>query len=225
LISDKNGIWFPNYQQKRGMFNKTTTHDLDQWKFVKGKLTNSRLCLDFGGHVGTSAIRYAGHFDRVISFEPILDLYECLVRNTKSFANIVTHEVAISNQNGNVDIWLNTINTGSSVVPSESTKELIESRWGNKDRKEYQGVVKLTVESRTIDSYEFTDVDFIKIDTEGYTMEPLQGMKETLKRCHPIIQLERSNDKNNVNETHRFLHDLGYNLIKTMGNPPDDIFV
>ena len=96
---------------------------------------------------------------------------------------------------------------------------------GKQGQKRVSGKDKITVESRTIDSYEFTDVDFIKIDTEGYTMEPLRGMEETLKRCHPIIQLERSNDDNNVKETHKFLQGLGYNLIKTMGNPPDDIFV
>jgi hypothetical protein len=43
---------------------------------------------------------------------------------------------------------------------------------------------------RTIDSYGFDDVDFIKIDVEGAELGVLRGAKETIKRCRPAVQME-----------------------------------
>lgn len=225
MVFDKHGIAFPDYQQERGMFNKSVNHDIEQWRVVKSHLKSFRTCLDFGAHVGTSAIRYSGFFDRVVSFEPIPELFECLTHNTKDCSNVEIHNVAISDKNEPVEILVNWINTGSSMIPSESTKKVIDTRWGNERRKEFQEMPKLKVDSRTIDSYNIEDVDFIKIDTEGYNIQPLRGMIETLKRCSPVIQLERSNDESYLPETHNFLKELGYELVKTIGSPPDDIFI
>lgn len=225
MIFDKDGIAFPDYQQERGIFNKSINHDLQQWEVVKSHLKDFRTCLDFGAHVGTSAIRYSKRFQRVMSFEPIPELFECLEYNTKDCSNVEIHNVAISDKNETVEILVNWINTGSSMIPSESTKKVIDTRWGNERRKEFQEMPKLKVDSRTIDSYNIEDVDFIKIDTEGYNIQPLWGMEKTLKRCSPVIQLERSNDESYLPETHDFLKGLGYKLVKTIGNPPDDIFV
>jgi len=226
MIFNKEGIAFPDYQKtEKPIFQKSLKHNEEQWNYVQTILTKTRTCLDFGAHVGTSAIRYSDVFDRVVSFEPIPDLFECLQENTKKCSNVESHNIAIGDKNGDLEIHLNTDNSGSSVIPSDATEKIIKSRWGNKNREEFQGMGKFVVECRTIDSFGFDEVDFIKIDTEGYNIQPLHGMKETLVRCLPIIQLERSNDETHLSETHNFLKDIGYSLERTLGNPRDDIFV
>ena len=59
------------------------------------------------------------------------------------------------------------------------------------------------------------------MDTEGYNIEPLIGMQKTLKRCSPVIQLERGSPHSA--EPQKFLEDLGYKLVNTI--VLDDIFV
>ena len=44
----------------------------------------------------------------------------------------------------------------------------------------------------TLDSLNYNDVDYIKIDTEGHELKVLQGCEETLKRTHPVIVLEQN---------------------------------
>ena len=213
---------FPDYQkQTSALFGNTRNHDIRQWEYCQRVFKNTRLCLDFGGHVGTSAIQYSKLFDRVFSFEPIPALYECLEYNTQDVENIFPANIAIGDKNEEVTIYINPENTGSNVVQSESTQQLIDTRWNNPLRNNFVKQKPIQVECRTIDSFNFSHVDFIKIDTEGYNIEPLIGMQKTLKKCSPVIQLERGSPHSA--EPQKFLEDLGYKLVKTI--VVDDIFV
>ncbi len=49
----------------------------------------------------------------------------------------------------------------------------------------------------------------IKIDVEGWEMQTLQGMQQTLARCHPVLMIE-------INNQHRFmpwLREMGYRFV------------
>lgn len=46
---------------------------------------------------------------------------------------------------------------------------------------------------KTLDSYNFNDVNYIKIDVEGDELSVLKGAKQTLARCRPLIILEQNN--------------------------------
>lgn len=222
MIFNKDGIAFPDYQKRSGnMFTKTSNHDLEQWRFCKKLFKDTRLCLDFGGHVGVSALHFSKLFDQVFSFEPIPALFECLEYNTKNIDNIFIHNLAIGDKNDEVMIYINPENTGSNVVQSQSTQKLIDTRWNNKLRKNFVKQKPLQVKCRTIDSFNFQHVDFVKIDTEGYNMEPLLGMEQTINRCSPIIQLERGSPHSE--DPANFLKSMNYRLVKTINI--DDIFV
>ena len=46
------------------------------------------------------------------------------------------------------------------------------------------------IEVKTLDSYNFTDVDFIKIDTQGSELDILQGAKQTLLQNDCVLNIE-----------------------------------
>ena len=83
--------------------------------------------------------------------------------------------------------------------------------------RKYKNDEILEVKCKSLDSYNFEQVDFIKIDAEGHELFVLQGAIETIKRCNPIIQAE-------VEEKHlkslgltrddvgKFLTNLGYKI-------------
>lgn len=222
MIFNKNGIAYPDYQNQAGkMFLQPDKHDITQWEYCKSLFKQTRVCLDFGGHVGTTAMRFAQLFDRVISFEPIPDLFECLEHNTADIDNIEIFNLAVGNEHKKVTIYINPQNSGANVVQSEATQHIIDTRWNNEKRTNFVEQEPIEVQCVTIDDFSLPVVDFIKIDTEGYNMEPLLGMRQTLKRCSPVIQLERGVPHSE--EPQKFLEDLGYKLVKTI--VVDDIFV
>ena len=50
--------------------------------------------------------------------------------------------------------------------------------------------MRFDVEMRTLDSYGFTDVRILKIDTEGTEMEVIEGGRETILRDRPALIVE-----------------------------------
>lgn len=221
MIFNKSGLAFPDYQNKKGlMFINTKNHDLKQWEYCLSKIKNFRTCIEFGAHVGTSAIQYSKSFEKIISFEPLPDLFECLKYNTKKLSNVEVHNFAISDTNGFTDIFVNPKNSGSNVIESEETSKLIKSRWGNKNRQIFVETKPIQVETRTIDSFGFNDVDFIKIDTEGFNIQPLMGMEETLRNNSPLIMMELGQDKN---PGKKYLLSMGYKLLCKIGI--DEIYI
>tara|TARA_B100000902_G_scaffold331216_1_gene328543 strand:+ start:425 stop:1471 length:1047 start_codon:yes stop_codon:yes gene_type:complete len=95
-------------------------------------------------------------------------------------ADVTVHEVAATNRNeGTIDILDHTDHGGHNhvVLDSESVK-----------LRESQNLVP--VPARTIDSYNFEDVDAIKIDVEGSELLVIKGAKETIDRCRPSVQVE-----------------------------------
>ena len=224
MIFNRSKIAFPDYQNKNGnLFRKTKQHDLEQWNTVKKHIKKFRVCLDIGAHVGTSAMRYSDYFENVFSFEPIPDLFECLEYNTQDLKNVEINNVAVGQKYEQVKIYVNTNNSAASVVESENTSDLIATRWGNKKRKDFQEMPTIEAQCVPIDSFNFENVDFIKIDTEGYNIEPLKGMINTIKKWSPVIQLERGTSEHSINVANEFLFKHGYKIVDTV--VIDDIFV
>ena len=63
-------------------------------------------------------------------------------------------------------------------------------------------------ELRTIDSISPERVDLVKLDLEGMEAEALEGAKETIERCRPILFIETiKSDKAAISQT---LRDAGY---------------
>ena len=95
-------------------------------------------------------------------------------------ADITVHEVAATNRNeGTIDILDHTDHGGHNHV-------ILDSK--NIKLRESQNLVP--VPARTIDSYNFEDVDCIKIDVEGSELLVMQGAKDTIERCRPSVQVE-----------------------------------
>lgn len=70
---------------------------------------------------------------------------------------------------------------------------------------------------RTIDSFGFREVDFIKIDVEGDEQSVLEGAAETLEACRPVVVLEQNHateqhGKGNYGDAVRWLERNNYRI-------------
>jgi hypothetical protein len=91
---------------------------------------------------------------------------------------ITVHEVALTNRNtGTIGIQDHPEHGGHNFAVYETTQV-----------KKEEFIVK--VPARTIDSYNFEDVDAIKIDVEGSELFVIEGAKDTIDRCRPSVQVE-----------------------------------
>ena len=210
LTSDKR-IWIPddddwvnwsgNFEQ--GEFNDVMPH-ISKWD----------VALDVGAHVGIWSTRLAQKFKRVIAFEPVPKHIECWKQNMSKFisehsewGNISTLEtVALGHENGTAPMKVpNTTNTGMASLVHESNQKTGD-RWV---QPEWENFPKIEVKTRTLDSYEFDQLDFIKIDVECFELRVLQGAKNTIKKHKPIMYIE-------MNDPAAYIFmknlDLGYNI-------------
>ncbi len=143
------------------------------------------LVLDVGANMGqfVDELRELGYHGRVISFEPLSSAHNKLKEHAAKDANwTVWDRTAIGTQAGSVEIYIAGNSASSSILgmlPSHS-EMAPESR--------YVGV-ETTQVSALDDLYTPlpTDRVLLKIDTQGYEKQVLEGAQRLLKDCRVIM--------------------------------------
>lgn len=163
---------------------------------------NFRTAVDIGAHIGIMSFNMSKQFEHVYAFEIQPDVYHCLTENLKSknMINVTTYNVGIGDKQEKVDLNFSERKTFSTHVKPNSSG---------------------THQVMPLDAYKLRDVDFIKIDAEGY--EPLiaLGALETIKRTKPPILFERKQhperygyERDSIVE---ILKPYGYKILKEFG--------
>lgn len=134
------------------------------------------IALDIGAHVGTWSMILAETFDRVIAFEPMPHLFECLQKNLEGVENVRLNNFAVSSNGGPIRMASVVENSGNCRVATDKDRETITARAVSLDR--------------AIADYP-AGVDFIKIDVEGYETAVITGAENLIKRCKPFIMIEQ----------------------------------
>jgi len=150
-------------------------------KLLPALVARDKIAIDIGANKGVYTHVLATLCRRVEAFEPNPKIYGVLTRYLP--ANVTPHHVALSDRAGVAEL----------VIPARSSGGY--SNQGaslNPAKKESapHGFGSVAVEARTLDSYAFTNVGFIKIDVEGFEDAVLRGAAETLKRERPTVLLE-----------------------------------
>jgi len=171
------GNWFPDHEVHMGEWmkapkNKIVVDGCQTYQHRKqvaalGYVKRWRIAVDVGAHVGLWSRHMAKRFGHVHAFEPVADHRACFVRNVAA-ANVTLYDVALGAEPGRVSMWTEQGSSGNTQVRGDGE-----------------------IEMRTLDSYGLEEVDFLKIDCEGYELFVLQGAVQTLQRCHPTICVEQ----------------------------------
>jgi FkbM family methyltransferase len=135
--------------------------------------------IDAGANQGIFAYALAAIAGRVVAFEPNPD-YAFFARwMLRGRAEV--HELALSDAQGRATFYVPLSDEGA-VLHFAGNLKRTHSQFRN--MKTYQ------VEVRTLDSFGFADVRFIKADVEGSEREVLDGARETIARDRPALLLE-----------------------------------
>lgn len=159
-------------------------------------VTRWSLAIDIGAHVGLWSRALVQRFKRVVAFEPLAPLRACLERNVES-PRLEIVPMALGNTHGAVALGYEGCNSGAArILPDQ------------------RGLVPLG----RLDDFEFDEVGYIKIDTEGFELEVLRGAERTLRRCRPIVVVEeKAHGAVHFNQPRyaavRFLESLGATVL------------
>lgn len=159
-----------------------TQYQKTNWDFAQTIIPNWRRCIDIGSNNACNAVHYAEQFAWVECFEPT-HLAQQLWHNTirdNSVKNVTLHTQALGEYTGSTKIITHPRNGGHNHL----------THYDKNPRARGTDKIKQTVSVATLDSYGFDEVDFVKIDVEGYELFVLQGALQTIQLNRPILQLE-----------------------------------
>ena len=147
-----------------------------------------RSCLDIGSNIGQWTRPMANKFQKVYCFEPNPNFRECFTKN-------ITED--------NVELFAYGLSDRQHMAQQEFNSNMLEEGDGG-------------IQCRTLDSFGLTDIDFVKIDVDGFEIPLLNGARETLAQNTPVINIEMKRDKRpgTVKVAERILKDLGYRFVE-----------
>ena len=147
-----------------------------------------RVCLDIGSNIGQWTRPLAKRFDSVVCFEPNPNFRECFNKNI---------------QEKNVLLWPYGLSDKEHKAKQDFNSTILQQEDGD-------------IDCRTLDSFGLTNVDFVKIDVDGFEVPLLNGARETLTKNNPVINIEMKRDKRSdiVYKCESILKELGYQFKK-----------
>lgn len=191
------GVWLPEHE------THLVEHMQQNRREVAGKLTYQKqkldraltfckrrgFALDIGGHVGLWSMWLVCEFKDVVAFEPVPALANIFRRNVTAL-NCHLNECALGETEQLIDMQVPVETTGNSHVAIEGQHPGTRGVQHPDRIRLYRDIPMLK-----LDSFGFNDVDFIKIDVEGFERAVIAGAEQTIKRSRPVIVVEQKKNE------------------------------
>jgi FkbM family methyltransferase len=161
-------------------------------------------CVDVGANVGSYSVLLCRNSNRVFAFEPTSSSFQAL--QNLAIKNVTLYNLALGGENGETEIVLPKI-SGKVDYALATLRPLGSS--------EFDDVEKYLVKVAKFDDFvatiDFSRIDFVKIDVEGFELQVLRGMRHLLELKKPDLMIEiekRHNPK--YRDVFDYLGAMGY---------------
>ena len=215
-IEKINDLWLPSDDAQIEQWReKGVPHMQDKClksflKYCESQNKKFKRVLDIGAWCGTWSIAMEKYIRNIDAFEPNKTNFACLEKNVARFSDrIKSNRVAIGDKDGLISLTDETATQNTRIKNDEGETPM-----------------------HTVDHFNYSDVDFIKIDVEGYEMRVLEGAKKTItfndenQSNVQYIMIELNNNTKKYGssnlEIEEYIKNLGFKiLIKTW---PDIVY-
>lgn len=195
-IKSVNGRWGKIYYEGKDEYVGKSLHNYGEYNPDETEMIISLakgLCLDIGANFGVMTQALEANGFECIAFEPQPYVFKILEKNVKLAYNYGLGEVAGVFQMPKIFDGDRANYGGNAILDHEVLGATIE------------------IEVKTLDSFNFENVGFMKIDVEGFEEKVLQGGIETIKRCRPVMYIEDDRTQNSIS-LRTFIRSLGYSI-------------
>lgn len=129
------------------------------------------VIFDIGANVGQSSLRYAQTFPtaQLYSFEPISRTFAELERALRGRPRVRCFNQAMGAEPGEIEVVLQKLSIENSLLAQPGSHTT-----GDTER------VRVDTVDRFCSSHNISNIDFLKIDTEGFDLEVLKGAEQLL---------------------------------------------
>jgi FkbM family methyltransferase len=166
---------FPLYRPLYFLYKSIS--DRDKISLLRTHIRPGMKVLDIGANIGFYTLllsNLVGPPGRVYSFEPDPLNFRRLKTNSRRSGNVVLNQMACGEKTGKIRLY--------------HSEEL------NVDHQTYDGGenrTSLEIDCVSLDSYlkNNEEIDFIKIDIQGYEYFAFRGMRETIRRSNNVMVL------------------------------------
>lgn len=196
--------------QRAGEFFESSELELVRKHFRGG------VFVDVGANIGNHAIYFAQlpNCTKVIAFEPnprAIQILKINILLNKLEQKITLYEFALGATSTVERIAFSANNLGRTLIVEAGGQEI-------------PGPERVEVQVSPGDmALKDTNVDFIKIDVEGYEMQVLRGLVSTIKRCKPTLFVEVWQE--NQADFAAFLMTANYQAIQRLHNGAFDLIL
>jgi len=147
--------------------------------YLRKIVPEDAVTVDVGANCGLYTRQLARLSRQVLAFEPSRQMARLLRRT--SAANVSIHEIALSDHNGDAELFTPQDNNGSVYGLASLEPRL---------KVAPEPVVTTQVQIARLDAVLHQDVAFVKIDVEGHELSVLNGAVGLLQRCQPVFLVE-----------------------------------
>ncbi len=142
-------------------------------------VARDRAALDVGANKGVYTQALLRLAPAVHAFEPNPALIPWLSRQRDP--RLTIHALALGDSDGEAVLR---VPLGRRGRPSRQGATLADTE------RTRRGSVEMRTPVRRLDSFDLGDVGFIKIDVEGFEARVIEGVRETIARCRPVMLIE-----------------------------------
>lgn len=183
------------------------------------------IVIEGGCHIGTHSIKLSKLSKELICFEPLKQSNDLLTTNLllNDCNNVTVHNAGISDTiSKTIFAWVPFGNVGASGLHDNPMGIIGDGKLGSDESYE--------VDLKPIDCLGLEQLDFIKLDVEGYETKAINGGMNTITKCRPVIVLESWEshqggcDLEHTKLKFKMLLDVGYTVTQ-IGNNPDWLFL
>lgn len=169
-----NDWWMPDREDKNKIkLFKNAGNGQEEIRNVAYKYVKKwRGCIDAGANVGMWTRNLMKKFDMVHAFEPNPLFIDCWNKNISSKQNVILYPVGLGHN--------------EHTATFERQEAQILSR------------VPGNIIVKTLDSFNLSNIDFIKIDVDGYEDLLIQGSRKTIVKNRPVINIEMKRFKSRM---------------------------
>ena len=154
-------------------------------------ISKNKIVLDIGANIGITSIILSEYFEEVIAFEPSKKTYKVLLENlqTNNIKNVNALNYGLGNEEKESNM-MTPMNEASSAAITNEYKNIENYKFDTIEIK----VGDLELKNHINDK----KIGLIKIDVEGFELEVLKGIRNSIKENNPIVILEMNCYKQNI---------------------------